>query len=82
MRLNAKAFALACGVVWGLTVLLATWWLVVFGFQGQLMRHLDHFYFGYSVSWFGAIFGAIWGFVDGFIGGWVLAWLYNRFAGV
>ncbi len=81
MRLNAKAFALACGVLWGGTILLATWWLVAFGFHGQLMQQLDHFYFGYSVSWLGAFFGAIWGFVDGFIGGWVFAWLYNKFSG-
>ena len=81
MRLNAKAFALACGVFWGLTILLATWWLLLFGFHGQIMRQLDHFYFGYSVSWLGAVVGGVWGFVDGCIGGWVFAWLYNRFVG-
>ena len=81
MRLNAKAFALACGVLWGLTVFLATVWLVIFGFEGQLMQQLDHFYFGYSVSWLGAIVGAVWGFVDGAIGGFVFAWLYNKIAG-
>jgi hypothetical protein len=81
MRLNTRAFALACGVVWGSAILLATVWLVAFGFHGQLMQQLDHFYFGYSVSWLGAVIGGIWGFCDGFIGGWVLAWLYNKFAG-
>ena len=81
MRLNPKAFALACGVVWGAAILIATAWLLIFGFQGQLMQQLDHFYFGYSVSWIGAIVGGIWGFCDGFIGGWIFAWLYNKFVG-
>jgi hypothetical protein len=39
---------LTCGVFWGLTILLVTEWLLLFGFQGQLMQQLDHFYFGYS----------------------------------
>ena len=81
MRLNAKAFALTCGVLWGATILFATAWLLIFGYQGQLMQQLDHFYFGYSVSWLGAVIGGIWGFCDGFIGGWVFAWLYNKFVG-
>jgi hypothetical protein len=81
MRLNVRAFALTGGVVWGAAVLFATWWLVAFGFHGQIMQQLDHFYFGYSVSWFGAVIGGIWGFCDGFIGGWIFAWLYNKLAG-
>ena len=81
MRLNGKAFALACGVFWGLTILVMTVWLLVFGFEGQLMQQLDHFYFGYSVSWLGALVGAVWGFVDGCVCGWIFAWLYNRFVG-
>lgn len=82
MRLNLKAFALACGIVWGLAVWLATWWLLVFGFQGQMISNLDHFYFGYSYSYLGGVIGGIWGFVDGGIGGLVFAWLYNKLAGV
>jgi hypothetical protein len=82
MRLDGKAFALTCGVFWGVTILFATAWLLLFGFQGHLMQQLDHFYFGYSVSWGGAVIGGIWGFFDGCICGFVFAWLYNRFAGV
>jgi hypothetical protein len=81
MGLNTKAFAFTCGILWGATVMLATWWLLIFGFEGQLMRMLDHFYFGYSVSWGGGVVGGIWGLVDGLIGGFVFAWLYNKFAG-
>ena len=78
MRLDVKAFGLACGILWGAAIFLATIWLKVFGFQGEAISLLDHFYFGYTFSLVGAIIGAIWGFVDGFIGGAVLAWLYNQ----
>jgi len=78
MRLDVKAFALACGILWGAAIFLATIWLKVFGFQGEAIRLLDHFYFGYTFSYLGAIIGAIWGFVDGCIGGALLAWLYNK----
>jgi hypothetical protein len=81
MRLNTKAFALACGIFWGATIFLATVWLLIFGFQGQVMSNLDHFYFGYSFSYVGAVVGAIWGFVDGAIAGFIFAWLYNRLSG-
>ena len=81
MRLNPKAFALTCGIVWGAAIFLATVWLMLFGFQGQLISMLDHFYFGYSFSFVGAIIGGVWGFVDGLVCGFVFAWLYNKLAG-
>ncbi len=80
MRLDIKAFALACGIVWAAAIFLATVWLKLFGFGGETIRLLDHFYIGYSFSYVGAIIGAIWGFVDGVIGGAILAWLYNKLA--
>ena len=30
MKLNAKAFALACGVLWGASLFLLTWWVITF----------------------------------------------------
>jgi hypothetical protein len=80
MRFDIKAFGLACGILWGLTVLLATLWLMAFGFEGTFIRNLDHFYFGYSFSLLGSVIGAVWGFVDGLIGGAIFAWLYNKLA--
>ena len=82
MRLDVKALALTSGILWGAAVFLATLWLIVFGFHGELMRHLDHFYFGYDVSVPGAFIGLAWGFVDGLVCGAVFAWLYNRLARV
>lgn len=79
MKLNVKALALACGIVWGLSVFLLTYWYLIFGHPGLTLDKLRNIYFGYSVTWFGGIVGLIWGFIDGFIGGAFLAWLYNKF---
>lgn len=78
MRLDVKAFALTCGILWGVTILVSTLWLLVMGYDGQLISKLDHFYFGYSFSVAGAFIGLVWGFVDGSICGALFAWLYNR----
>ncbi len=82
MRLDIKAFGLACGIMWGLAVLVATLWLIVSGSGGTFMQYLDNFYIGYSFSVVGAFIGAIWGFFDGLIGGVIFAWLYNKLAKV
>jgi len=80
MKLNIKAFGLTCGILWGLTILLLTFWIVITGSGGSTLGLLHKFYFGYSVSWLGGIVGLIWGFVDGFICGAIFAWLYNKLA--
>jgi hypothetical protein len=81
MKLNIKAFALTCGILWSLTMFLMTAFLVARNASGSCLGNFSVIYFGYSVSWIGAVIGAIWGFVDGLIGGAIFAWLYNRLAG-
>ena len=78
MKLNIKAFGLTCGILWGLAVLLSTYWIIIIGSPGSTLALIQKFYFGYSVSWLGGIVGLIWGFVDGFICGAIFAWLYNK----
>jgi len=81
IRLNVKAFALTCGILWALTMLFMTVFMVL---RNDLFTFMDNFqaiYYGYTVSWPGAIIGTIWGFVDGLIGGAIFAWLYNRLCG-
>ncbi len=80
MKLNVKALALTSGLLWGGAVCFATLWLMALGYEGTVIRHLDHFYFGYSFSLVGAFIGLAWGFVDGAIGGALFAWLYNKLA--
>jgi hypothetical protein len=82
MKLNVKAFALTCGILWGLAVLLITWWLLIIGAPGKQISNIASFYFGYSYSWFGGVIGLLWGFVDGLICGAIFAWLYNKLAKV
>lgn len=72
--------ALSGGIIWGVCILLATFWVLIGPSEGETMKLLRIFYLGYSVSAVGAIIGLIWGFVDGFIGGLVFALLYNLFA--
>ena len=80
MRLNTKAFAFTCGILWAATIFLATVWLLILGYHGEVMSNLDHFYLGYSFSVGGAFIGLVWGFVDGAICGALFAWLYNKLA--
>jgi hypothetical protein len=81
MRLNTKAFAFTCGILWAATIFLATVWLLILGYHGEVMSNLDHFYLGYTFSYPGAVVGAIWGFLDGLICGFIFAWLYNKLSG-
>jgi hypothetical protein len=80
VKLNIKAFALTCGILWGLFILLATWFLLIRDSPGQIIGKLSVFYIGYTYTWLGGIIGMIWGFVDGLISGAVFAWLYNKLA--
>ncbi|MFW9928611.1 MAG: bacteriophage holin [Candidatus Thorarchaeota archaeon] len=79
MNLSKRALGLSLGLIWGFTVLISTWWLLIVGSHGKFITHLKKFYFGYSFSWFGGIVGLLWGFVDGFICGFLIALLYNIF---
>jgi len=80
MQLNKRAFGLAAGIIWGVTVLVATVVAIILG-KGEHIVLLKGFYLGFSISPVGALVGLIWGFLDGFICGWIFAWLYNRLAG-
>jgi len=77
MRLNVRAFAFACAVVWGLGLFLATWWMIIAGTAPKSATLLSRIYIGYSATPAGSVVGLVWAFVDGLIGGAILAWLYN-----
>ena len=77
MELRKRNLGFALGMVWGLAVMLGTWWLILSGSGGETISKLHAFYFGYSFSLVGGIIGFIWGFIDGFITGVLIAWFYN-----
>mgnify|MGYP001242648749 CR=1 FL=1 len=85
MTLNIKAFALACGILWGLSLFLVTWWIIYFEphvmEENTFLTFIGYFYPGYTVSPLGSIIGLVWAFVDGIIGGAIFAWLYNMISG-
>ena len=77
MTLNVKAFAVTCGSIWGVGLLLLTWWLFLIEGPTGEPTLIERVYPGYTVSPAGSIVGFIWGYIDGVISGAIFAWLYN-----
>src|SRR5688572_14782664 len=80
MRLNIKAFALTCGLTWGIGLFLLTWWVMAFDGPTGDAALIGRVYRGYDISAAGSLIGLAWGFIDGLVGGAAFAWLYNRIA--
>lgn len=80
MRLDIRAFALACGLIWGLGLFLITWWIIAFEGASGDRTLIGLVYRGYAISPLGSVIGLAWALVDGVIGGAVFAWLYNLLA--
>ncbi|MDD5722219.1 MAG: bacteriophage holin [Syntrophales bacterium] len=81
MKLNVKAFALTCGLVWGFGLFFLTWWIIAFDGATGDPTFIGSLYRGYNLSPVGSFIGLAWAFVDGGIGGAIFAWLYNFIAG-
>ena len=79
MKLSVKAFTLACALVWGLGVLILTWWIILFEGSSGDPTIIGKVYRGYSISPVGSVIGLAWGLIDGAVGGAVFAWVYNLF---
>jgi hypothetical protein len=78
LPLHKRALGMALGLTLGGLVFLAT--------AVQVLRRPDpefplyllgEYFYGYTVSWEGALLGLGWGFVMGFVGGWFLAFTRN-----
>jgi len=77
MKLNVKAFALTCGLIWGIGLFVLTWWIILIeGFTDD-PTFIGRIYLGYKISALGSVLGLVWAFFDGLIGGAIFAWLYN-----
>ena len=80
MRLNVKAFAITCGLTWGVGLFLMTWWIIAMeGVTGD-NTFICRVYRGYHIGPAGSVIGLAWGLVDGAICGAIFAWLYNLLA--
>jgi hypothetical protein len=80
MKINVSAFALACGIIWGLGLFALTWWIIAFDGSTHEVTLIGRVYRGYNISPLGSLVGLAWGFFDALIGGAIFAWLYNRFS--
>lgn len=77
MRLQTRAFAIACGHVTSVAVFGLTLLLAAAGFATADVPLLGATLFGYSVSLAGAFIGAMWAWAYGFLGGAGIAFAYN-----
>ena len=82
MKLNVSAFAVTCGILWGLGLFLGTLWIVLIGGATGEVTFIGRVYLGYSISPLGAVIGLVWALVDGLVGGAVFAYLYNTLLAV
>lgn len=81
MKLNIRAFAITCALVWGSGIFVMAWWIMAFDGRGVDPGILGHVYRGFSITPMGSLIGLAWAVADGFIGGSIFAWLYNLLVG-
>jgi hypothetical protein len=77
MKLNIKAFALTCSLIWGFGLFGLTWWIMAFEGQTGEVTIVGKIYRGFSITPLGSLIGLGWALADGFVGGLIFAWLYN-----
>jgi len=82
LRLNAIVHGVVTGVVVGLTIFIATNWLILKGGDvvGPHLALLGQFFIGYEVSFTGSLLGFGYGFGTGFVIGYGVAKIYNSLA--
>lgn len=80
MQLSVKAFALACGILFAVWMLLAGLLaLAVPDWGAHFMSTAAAFYPGIGgLTLWSVVVGTLYALVDGLVGGAVFAWLYNR----
>lgn len=82
-RLNARAWGIALGLLFGGGLCLATLILVAEGGPnpGQHLGLLRAYFPGYTVSPVGSVVGFVYGFVVGYATGRIIGLVYNRLVG-
>ncbi|HEY0972501.1 MAG TPA: hypothetical protein VGE02_16140 [Gemmatimonadales bacterium] len=83
LRLNARAWGISVGLLFGLGLFIATNVLVFRGGEtvGPHLGLLSMFFPGYSVSLVGSLIGFVYAFVVGYLAGRLIGVVYNRLAG-
>jgi hypothetical protein len=83
LRLNGRAWGIAVGLMFGLTLFVATNVLILKGGEqiGPHLNLLSNYLPGYSVSFVGSVIGFIYLFVIGYAVGRLIGTVYNRMIG-
>jgi hypothetical protein len=84
VRLNSVVVGIVTGLMAGLSVFIATNWLIVKGgpVVGPHLALLGHFFIGYRVTFAGSLVGFAWAFALGFVGGFTVVRIYNLLADI
>lgn len=77
MKLSVRAFALTCGLCWGIVVFALSWWFILFGEVDFNFLNIGEFTRGYDLTPLGSFVAAFWAFADGLIAGIIFASVYN-----
>ena len=79
LKLNARAWGIAVGLLFGLAIFLATAFLLIKGGPnvGPHLGLMGQYLPGYSVTWPGAFVGFVYLFVIGYAVGRIIGGVYN-----
>ncbi len=78
MKLDVKAFGLACGLVWAQFLFLASILSLSSGYAYDFMQAIVSLYPGFTTTIKGIAVGMMWSVVFGFAGGAFIAIVYNK----
>jgi hypothetical protein len=75
---HKRALGIAVGTTaGGLVFAVTAFHVLVHPAQGVNIELLSQYFYGYTVTWTGAVTGAFWGMGVGFVAGWFLAFVRN-----
>lgn len=81
-RAHKRALGVAVGLTAGLAIFGLTALHVALPIEGLPIGLLGQYFYGYDVTWPGALIGLFWGFATGFVAGWLLGFVHNFTIGV
>ena len=79
LRLNGRAWGIACGLLFGIGIFAATNFLLIVGGKnvGQHLSLLSVYFPGYEVTFLGSLIGFVYAFVVGYATGRIICGVYN-----
>ena len=81
--LHKRAFGVAVGAAAAVFLFVLTvFHIAVQPEEAPNIALLSQYFYGYTVSWPGAVAGALWGFFTGYVAGWFLAFCRNVVLGI